>query len=305
MASVALALWNLFVWLRDGLWPHYPAAAMLADLGIPTPAPSSTGVLGAIDWLLAWSAAGLLAGLGILLIVIGALLNDTYGPEAKAAAAARDKFRPATESERSASWARAGRAEQVDRPRQDDAQARADAEADAAADAAADAEEGEETPLGPPAPSFARSVADGFLGLGCIVLLLVIGLGLFIGWDYFDRTRYNRVAARVASVETTCLLEWPPPRDPAWWESASARRSEEMPCARARPLARGDNPRLIEVRTVTYSYTSPRDGRTYPGTLHEDARDLPPDVRAGGEMIVYSLKADPSRSRGIYPWPVD
>ena len=298
MASVALALWNLFAWLRDGLWPHYPAAAMLADLGIPTPAPSSTGVLRAIDWLLAWSAAGLLAALGILLIVIGALLNDTYSPEAKAAAAARDRFRPATESERSASWARAGRAAQVAPPRDDDAQARADARADAAADA-----EGGVEP--PPAPSFVRSVADGFLGLGCLVLLIVVGLGLFIGWDYFDRTRYNRVTARIASVETSCVLEWPPPRDPGWWESASARRSEEMPCAEARPQARGDRPQVIEVRTVTYSYTSPRDGRTYPGRIHTDARYLPPDVRAGGEMIVYSLKADPSRSRGIYQWPVD
>jgi hypothetical protein len=56
---------------------------------------------------------------------------------------------------------------------------------------------------------------------------------------------------------------------------------------------------------VTYTYTSPVDGRTYHGALHRDADDFPPDVRAGGEMPVYSLKADPSRSRGIYQWPVD
>ena len=78
-----------------------------------------------------------------------------------------------------------------------------------------------------------------------------------------------------------------------------------MPCADARPRVRGDNPRLVEIRTVTYSYTSPRDGRTYPGRIHADAADLPPDIRAGGDMVAYSLKADPSRSRGIYHWPVD
>jgi hypothetical protein len=40
-------------------------------------------------------------------------------------------------------------------------------------------------------------------------------------------------------------------------------------------------------------------------TLHRDEVDFPPDVRPGGEMPVYSLKADPGRSRGIYQWPVD
>ena len=281
LASIALALWNLFAWLRDGLWPDYPAAALLADLGLPQAGPAS-GLGPAIDWLLAWSAAGLLAVLGVLLIVIGALLNDSYGPEARAAAAARDRFRPATERERTTSWARAGRKQSPSPP---------------------DGKEGKAKWV--PEPSFGRHLVDSMLGLGCLVFLIVGGLGLVIGWDYFDRRHYDRVIARVATVETNCVLEWPPPRDPGWWESAGARRSEEMPCAQAMPQVRGDNPGLIEIRTVTYSYTSPRDGRTYPGTIHADARDLPPDVRAGGDMPAYSLKADPGRSRGIFGWPVD
>ena len=305
LASIALALWNLFVWLRDGLWPDYPAAAMLADLGLPNAGPASW-LGGAIDWLLAWSAAGLLAVLGLLLVVVGAMLNDNYSPEALAAAAARDKFRPATERERAASWGRAGREPPV-APTRDHEDEAADAAQDEALErkaAAQDAADDAAAPV-PPQPSFGRHVVDSVLGLGCIVFLIVGGLGLFIGWNYFDRRHYDRVTARVASVETSCALEWPPPRDPGWWESAGARRSEEMACAEARPRVRGDNPRLIEIRTVTYSYTSPRDGRTYPGTIHADAVDLPPDVRAGGEMVAYSLKADPGRSRGIFGWPVD
>ncbi len=163
----------------------------------------------------------------------------------------------------------------------------------------------EEDPPPPPPPPFRRAVFDGFLMIGCIGLLLVVGLGLFIGWDYLDRMRYDRVTARVTAVATSCVLEWPPPRDPACWESSDYRRSEEMPCAEARPQARGDNPRVVEILTVDYRYTSPRDGRAYRGTIHTDAVDLPPGVRAGGEMPAYSLKSDPSRSRGIYRWPVD
>jgi hypothetical protein len=142
-------------------------------------------------------------------------------------------------------------------------------------------------------------VSAAFLILGGMFVLLVIGFGLVIGWNYFDRTRYDRVTARVASVDKTCVLEWPSRED------NSPRRSEEMPCAEAAPRARGDNPRVIEVLTVTYSYTSLRDGRTYRGTLDADAHYFPADVRAGGEMPVYALKADPSRSRGLYGWPVD
>jgi hypothetical protein len=78
-----------------------------------------------------------------------------------------------------------------------------------------------------------------------------------------------------------------------------------MPCDQAAQQAPAAHAHVIETLSVTYTYTSPADGRTYDGALHRDAVDFPPDVRVGGEMPVYSLKADPSRSRGIYQWPVD
>jgi hypothetical protein len=136
-------------------------------------------------------------------------------------------------------------------------------------------------------------------------LILVAGFGLFIGWDYFDRTHYNRVSAQVRTVVRSCVLEWEAPRDPLPWEKGGPRRSEEMPCDTAGPQAREQHARVVETMTVTYTYRSPVDGRTYPGALHRDAFEFPPDVRAGGEMPVYVLRADPSRSRGIYGSPVD
>ncbi|HEY5712458.1 MAG TPA: hypothetical protein VIT38_11240 [Allosphingosinicella sp.] len=166
----------------------------------------------------------------------------------------------------------------------------------------------EETPTEPlpPAPrGFRQAATDNLLGCGCIVLLFVIGLGLFIGWDYLDRTRYNRVSARVLTVARSCLLEWEAPRDPLPGQSSERPRSGEMPCDQARRQAPSARASVIERLAVTYAYTSPVDGQTYRGTLHRDAIDFPPDVRVGGEMPVYSLKTDPGRSRGIYQWPVD
>jgi hypothetical protein len=284
LAAVALALWHLVQFFREGTWPSYPSAQMLADLGIRIPEIPWPGLQHGIDWLLSWSAAGVLACFGIVLAFIGGLLTDSYDTRMEAAAAARWELGPASAEEQAASWARGGEREPGEEETED---------------------EDEETAT-PAAPKgFGDALISGMTSLGCIVLVLACGLGLFIGWDYFDRTRYNRVAAHVHSVETSCLLEWEPPRDPAWWESSTPRRSAEMPCAEARPQARGINPRLVELKTVTYSYRSPADGRIYPGRLHGESTDFPPDVRPGGEMIAYALKADPSRSRGLYQWPVD
>jgi len=283
LAAVALALWHVFQFLRDGIWPNYPSARMLADLGIPSPGISWLALQHAIDWVLSWSAAGVLTCFGLILAFIGGFLTDSYDTRMEAAAAARAEFRSATDVERATGWARA---------EQDRERGRTE-------------EEAAESAAALPEPSFGRSLVSNLLGVGCVVFVIAGGAGLFIGWDYFDSTHYDRVSAQVHSVQTSCLLEWEPPRDPAWWESSTARRSGEMPCAEAMPQVRGMNPRLIEFKTVTYSYRSPVDGRTYPGSLHRESAYFPPDVHAGGEMIAYSLKVEPSRSRGMYLWPVD
>ena len=152
---------------------------------------------------------------------------------------------------------------------------------------------------------YGKGLTDSFLGCGCIVLLLLVGFALFIGWDYFDRTHYNRVSARIRTVARRCVLQWEAPRDPAIWEKSGPTRSDEMACEQAERQAPTEHAHVVETLSVTYTYTSPVDGRSYNGSLHRDAVDFPPDVRTGGEMPVYSLKADPSRSRGIYQWPVD
>ena len=144
-------------------------------------------------------------------------------------------------------------------------------------------------------------LADGcFITIGAIILCAILG-GLFIGWDYVDRLRYDRVTARVTSVETSCLLE-----HRSGGRNSTITRSGEFPCAdEADWRAAGWRGELIQVLTVAYDYTSPRDGLVHSGTLHRDAADFPEDVRPGGSMPVYSLKSDPARSRGIYQWPVD
>ena len=134
-----------------------------------------------------------------------------------------------------------------------------------------------------------------------LILFAIIG-GLLIGWDYLDRRRYDRVIARVFSVETSCLFE----RRIGGSRNEIVSRSDEFPCAEeAERRAAGARGELIRVLTVAYRYTSPANGMAYSGSLHRDATDFPSDVRPGGTMPVYSLKSDPSRSRGLYQWPVD
>ena len=144
-------------------------------------------------------------------------------------------------------------------------------------------------------------LADGCFIVLAILLLLVIGTALAIGWDYIDRTRHDRVTAQVISVETSCLLE-----HRSGGRNSTVTRSEEFPCAEeAERRAAGLRGELIRFLTVTYLYTSPRDGMEYSGRLHREEIDFPPGVRAGGTMPVYARKSDPGRSRGIYGWPVD
>jgi hypothetical protein len=289
LIAILLALWHVFEWLRDGIWPHLDGAAMLASLGLARPALPWPWAQSAVDWILSWSAAFLLTISAILLFILGTNLSADHDQKVAAAKKARGQFAPASGAERAARWARGGAATEAD-----------DLEETEKED---DSEEELPSPL--PPRTFRQTMTDNLLGCGCIVLLFVGGFGLFIGWDYFDRTRYNRVSAHVLTVTRNCVLEWEAPRDPAIWEKSGPRRSDEMPCEQARQQIHDMNPRAIEVMAVSYTYTSPIDGRTYQGALHRDAVDFPPDVRAGGEMPVYSLKADPGQSRGIYQWPVD
>jgi len=280
LAAVLLALWHVFEWLRDGIWPHLDGAGILAGIGIPRPVLPWPWAQSAIDWILSWSAAFLLTCSSIMFFILGTSLSAEYDRKAAAAKKARGRFTPPT-----------SRAVDLDLDR----------------DEIGEDEDEEEDAPAPPIPprSFRQTLTDGFLGCGCIVLLLVVGLALFIGWDYFDRNRYNRVSARVLTVARSCVLEGEAPQDPALWEESGRPRSGEMQCDEARRQAPIVHAAVIETMSVTYTYTSPVDGRNYRGALHRDAVDFPPDVRVGGEMPVYSLSAEPSRSRGIYQWPVD
>lgn len=293
LAAILLGLWHLFLWLRDGLWPHLAGADMLASLGIPHPALPWAWAQSAIDWSLSWSAAFLLTCTSVILFFFGANLSSDYDMKAAAAKKARGQFAPASDAERAERWAQGSAGTEAER----------DLEGIEKVD---ESDEGEEEPPPPPPPrTFWQGAIDNLLGCGCLVLLFAGGLGLVIGWDYFDRIHYNRVSARVLTVARSCVLEGEALRDPAIWEDSGRPRSDEMPCDEARRQAPTSHTTVVETLSVTYTYTSPVDGRSYSGALHRDAVDFPPDVRAGGEMPVYSLKADPGRSRGIYQWPVD
>jgi hypothetical protein len=282
LAAALLALWHVFLWLRDGLWPHLSGGEVLAGLGVPQAALPWGWAQSAVDWILSWSAAFLLTCSGAFLVVLGTNLSADYDAKAAAAKKARAQFAPASDAKRAANWARGS----------------GDTAANLESDTIGTDEEAEKkSPPPSPPRSFLQRMTDNLLGCGCIVLLFGAGFVLFIGWDYFDRTHYNRVSAHVLTVARSCVLQ------------STGRyadyRSGEMPCDQAPRQPPTSQTRVVETLSVTYTYTSPVDGRTYRGALHRDAVDFPPDVRAGGEMPVYSLKADPSRSRGIYGWPVD
>ncbi len=158
----------------------------------------------------------------------------------------------------------------------------------------------------PRRPRRPRDPNEGLLATGVVILLITLILfaivgGLLIGWDYLDRRRYDRVIARVISVETSCLFEQ---RSGDRIQVVS--RSDEFACAEeAGRRAAGERGELIRVLTVAYRYTSPGNGMAYSGSLQRDATDFPSGVHPGGTMPVYSLKSDPGRSRGLYQWPVD
>src|SRR4051812_35892789 len=88
LAAALLVLWHVVVWLRDGVWPGYETAAALADSGFGHPSVPWIGAQLAIDWVLAWSPAGLLTFLTIILYIVGGLLTDGYDTRVEARAKA-------------------------------------------------------------------------------------------------------------------------------------------------------------------------------------------------------------------------
>jgi hypothetical protein len=109
LAALVLALWHVVEWLRDGIWPQYAAAALLADLGIARPVLPWPWAEGAIGWILAWSAAGVLTCSGILLLLAGSLLSAEYDHQIALSKAARERLLPAGGAERTASSAPGGK----------------------------------------------------------------------------------------------------------------------------------------------------------------------------------------------------
>jgi hypothetical protein len=275
LAGIILVLWHAFLWLRDGVWPSYPASRMLLDIGLPSLAIDSPWVRGPVAWLLGWSAAGLLTLCSIVLVFAGAMLTDSHDTQMEARAKARAMIIPSAEPENS-----------TDRTvSQISGSAMEEATPEVAMTGVA------------AAPSWRRRMADNLLSLGCVVVLGAVLFGLGWAWTAFDSTHYDSVTAQVRSVGTACELEWEAIRDPGIFDKAGRQRSEAMPCDQARARAPSANPRVVEVRNVAYSYVSPVDGRTYSGSLHADALHLPDDLHAGGEIQILSLTADPARSR--------
>ena len=88
LAAALLVLWHGFVWLRDGVWPGYETAGYLADAGFGHPAVPWLGAQQAIEWVLAWSPAGLLTLLAPILYIAGGLLTDGYDTRVEARAKA-------------------------------------------------------------------------------------------------------------------------------------------------------------------------------------------------------------------------
>jgi hypothetical protein len=99
--AAALFLLHLYQWFGSGLWPPYPGSRLLADLGLSPSAIPWLGLRQMADWVLTWSAAGLLATLGALVFYLGLCL--TYEHDAQVDEAGK---------KRAALWGAAGRREE-------------------------------------------------------------------------------------------------------------------------------------------------------------------------------------------------
>ena len=67
--GVAFLTFGLYALMRTGVWPHYPASKMMAEIGLPYPRLGWAGGQRAIDWLLSSSAC-------VVLLIIGATITS-------------------------------------------------------------------------------------------------------------------------------------------------------------------------------------------------------------------------------------
>lgn len=95
VAAAALFLFHLYSWFASGGWPGYSGARLIADFGLPYPAPSWVVLRRVIDWTLAWSAAGLLVGAALVVWYLGTVLTYPYDHLVAAAEKRRQTGEPA------------------------------------------------------------------------------------------------------------------------------------------------------------------------------------------------------------------
>ena len=129
------------------------------------------------------------------------------------------------------------------------------------------------------------------LSIVAAIVLMIVGFAGYVYWD--ASTNYVPARARVTSVVDNCSLE-------RRRSSGSRRRHEigPMDCAEARLKRSQGYSRysLKQHRHVAYTYTSPVDGRSYPGSNSASPSDYP-HVREGSEIDILAHEREPGTSR--------
>jgi hypothetical protein len=83
--GVAFLTFGLYALIRTGVWPHYPASKMIAEIGIPL-----TPAQGPLAWFLAQSACVVLLSIGAVIASVGAWFIARHNRRLRVAAEAAE-----------------------------------------------------------------------------------------------------------------------------------------------------------------------------------------------------------------------
>ena len=113
---------------------------------------------------------------------------------------------------------------------------------------------------------------------------------LLSGWFRWQREQHRPVRGEVLAVSQACWIE----ETHYGSRSPTTTRSAEMDCDEARE--RAPNGRVVTVRSLTWRYVSPVDGRTYQGSGRSTAEALA-GVGPGDPVEVLAHRSEAGRSR--------
>jgi hypothetical protein len=87
VVGAAFLTYGLYALIRTGVWPHYPASQMIAEIGFGYPQIGWSGGQRAIDWVLSSSACVVLLSIGAIIASLGVWRITRHSKKRRLAAA--------------------------------------------------------------------------------------------------------------------------------------------------------------------------------------------------------------------------